>query len=254
MTTSAIAIIPARLGSTRFPGKMLADKTGKPLIVHVVDQVRRARRVSQIIVAADDQRIVAAVERFGGQAVMTRADHPNGTSRIAQVAGQLDPQASSLIVNVQGDEPQIEPRVIDELVEALVADPEAPMATLASDFAEDEDPADPNITKVVVDQRGRAMYFSKSLIPCDRDGTGKVQPLKHPGIYAYRRDFLLKYVTLAPTPLERIEQLEQLRALEHGYRIAVKKTTCRHHGIDTAEQYEEYVRWHQASAKQNADG
>lgn len=248
MMTSAIAIIPARLGSTRFPGKMLADKTGKPLIVHVVEQVRRARRVSQIIVAADDQRIVAAVEKFGGQAVMTRCDHPNGTSRIAQVAAQLDPQESNLIVNVQGDEPQIEPRVIDELVDALVADTQAQMATVASDFAEDENPADPNITKVVVDQRGRAMYFSKSLIPFDRDGTGGLRPLKHPGIYAYRRDFLLKYVTMAPTPLEQIEQLEQLRALEHGYSIAVVKTTCRHHGIDTAQQYDEFVRCCLASA------
>lgn len=247
--TSAIAIIPARLGSTRFPGKVLADKTGKPLIVHVVEQVRRARRVSQIIVAADDQRIVAAVEKFGGQAVLTRSDHPNGTSRIAQVAAQLEPQTSNLIVNVQGDEPQIEPRVIDELVDALVADTQVQMATVASDFSEDENPADPNITKVVVDQHGRAMYFSKSLIPFDRDGTGGLRPLKHPGIYAYRRDFLLKYVTLGPTPLEQVEQLEQLRALEHGYSIAVVKTICRHHGIDTAQQYDEFVRYCLASAK-----
>jgi 3-deoxy-manno-octulosonate cytidylyltransferase (CMP-KDO synthetase) len=205
--------------------------------------------VSQIIVAADDERIVAAVEQFAGQAVMTRSDHPNGTSRIAQVAAELDPQTASLIVNVQGDEPQIEPRVIDELVDALEADPQAQMATVASEFMADEDPANPAITKVVVDQRGRAMYFSKSLIPCDRDGTGKSQPLKHPGLYAYRRDFLLKYVTLGATPLEQIEQLEQLRALEHGYAIAVKKTICRHHGIDTPEQYEEFVRWYQAQAR-----
>ncbi len=135
--------------------------------------------------------------------------------------------------------------MIDELIEGLGADPEAPMATLASDFAPDEDPADPNIVKLVVDQRGRAMYFSRSLIPFNRDGgpgQGAGGPcLKHPGIYAYRRDFLLKYVTLAPTPLEQLEKLEQLRALEHGHEIAVIKTTCRHHGIDTPQQYEEFV-------------
>ena len=242
-------MIPARFGSTRFPGKPLADRTGKPLIQHVVEAVAKADRIGDIIVATDDRRILDAVQSFGGRAVMTRSDHPNGTSRIAEVVKILEPQgtgrdAPSVIVNVQGDEPEIEARVIDELVDGLIADGEAPMATLASTFAEDEDPTDPNIVKLVLDRRGRALYFSRSLIPHDRDSGNAlpVHALKHPGVYAYRRDFLLEYVTLAPTPLEEIERLEQLRALEHGYPIAVIRTNVRHHGIDTPEQYEQFVR------------
>ena len=207
---------------------------------------------------------------------MTREDHPNGTSRIAEVVAginasvEVEPtekpidnkeekdreekekKEGRIIVNVQGDEPQIEPGVIDELIEALAAEPHpggAPMATLASEFAPDEDPNDPNIVKLVVanvDGRLRAMYFSRSLIPFDRDphtpSESKATPLKHPGLYAYRSDFLLKYVQLGPTPLEQTEKLEQLRALEHGYPIAVVKTHVRHHGIDTPQQYEAFVR------------
>ncbi len=247
----ATVIIPARYGSTRFPGKPLADKTGKPLIQHVVEQVRKADSVTRIVVATDDRRIFDAVTGFGGEAVMTRADHPNGTSRLAEAVELLDassptPQASSLIVNVQGDEPEIEPGVIDQLVQGLADDPDAPMATLASPFADDEDPADPNIVKLIVDRHGHALYFSRSLIPYFRDAPSQIsnhksQILKHPGLYAYRRDFLLKYVTLAPTPLEEAEKLEQLRALEYGYKIRVIQTTVRHHGIDTPEQYEAFV-------------
>jgi 3-deoxy-manno-octulosonate cytidylyltransferase (CMP-KDO synthetase) len=181
--------------------------------------------------------------------VMTRTDHLNGTSRIAEAVQLLDTpptQASSIILNVQGDEPEIEPAVIDQLVLGLANDPDAPMATLASPFADDEDPNDPNIVKLVTDQLGHALYFSRSLIPHHRDNTSSIinhksQILKHPGLYAYRQDFLLKYVTLPPTPLEEAEKLEQLRALEHGYKIAVIQTTVRHHGIDTPEQYEAFV-------------
>lgn len=259
----ATAIIPARFGSTRFPGKPLADKTGKPLIQHVVEQVQKAQLVNRIVVATDDQRIYDAVQAFAGEAVMTRTDHPNGTSRLAEAVQLLEasspggtPQApgANLILNVQGDEPEIEPAVIDQLIQGLTNDPDAPMATLASPFADDEDPNDPNIVKLVVDQHGHALYFSRSLIPHHRDAPtssiinqqpqvrgAKSQILKHPGVYAYRRDFLLKYVTLPPTPLEEAEKLEQLRALEHGYKIAVIKTTTRHHGIDTPEQYEAFV-------------
>ncbi len=249
---NATAIIPARFGSTRFPGKPLADKTGKPLIQHVVEQVRKAKSVGRIVVATDDQRIHDAVVAFDGEAVMTRADHPNGTSRLAEAVqllevSSLKSQASSLILNVQGDEPEIEPDVIDQLVQGLANDPDAPMATLASPFADDEDPLDPNIVKLVIDRQGHALYFSRSLIPHHRDNTSSITNhnshiLKHPGLYAYRRDFLLKYVTLPPTPLEEAEKLEQLRALEHGYKIAVVQTTVRHHGIDTPEQYEAFVR------------
>jgi 3-deoxy-manno-octulosonate cytidylyltransferase (CMP-KDO synthetase) len=236
----ALAVIPARYASTRFPGKPLANRTGKPLIQHVVEQARLAKRVGRIIVATDDQRIAEVVRGFGGEVCMTREDHPNGTSRIAEVVQGIAEADSRIVVNVQGDEPEIEPAVIDELVDGLLADGDAPMATLASDFAPGEDASNPNIVKLILNQRGRAMYFSRSLIPYDRDKRG-ITPLKHPGLYAYRRDFLLKYVTLPATPLEQIEQLEQLRALEHGYAIAVVKTQVRHHGIDTPEQYEAFV-------------
>ncbi len=239
---STVAIIPARYQSTRFPGKPLARDTGKPLIEHVIDQVRRATSLDRIIVATDDRRIAQTVTGFGGEVAMTRADHPNGTSRIAEVAEGLD-SAVDVIVNVQGDEPDIEPSVIDELVAGLRSDSDAPMATLASPFAEDEDPSDPNIVKLVIGVTGRALYFSRSLIPFDRDGVGHT-PWKHPGLYAYRRDFLIRYAALEPTPLEQLEQLEQLRALEHGYAIAVVKTVCRHHGIDTPEQYADFVARH----------
>ncbi|HCD31021.1 MAG TPA: 3-deoxy-manno-octulosonate cytidylyltransferase, partial [Phycisphaerales bacterium] len=148
---STVAVIPARYQSSRFPGKPLADETGKPLIQHVVEQVRKARLIDQIIVATDDQRIFDAVKAFGGDVMMTSSDHPNGTSRIAEVAANL-PEDADLIVNVQGDEPDIEPEVIDQLVAGLRADAEAPMATLASPFAPDEDPTSPNIVKLVVSQ------------------------------------------------------------------------------------------------------
>lgn len=236
----ALAVIPARFASTRFPGKPLADRTGKTLIQHVVERARLAKRVGRIIVATDDARIADAVRAFGGEVCMTREDHPNGTSRIAEVVQGIAEADSRIVVNVQGDEPEIEPAVIDQLIDGLIADADAPMATLASDFAADEDATDPNIVKLILNQRGRAMYFSRSLIPYDRDKRG-IRPLKHPGLYAYRRDFLLKYVTLPATPLEQIEQLEQLRALEHGYAIAVVKTAVKHHGIDTPEQYEAFV-------------
>lgn len=243
----AIAIIPARYGSTRFPGKPLASKTGKPLIQHVVEQVRKAQTLSRIVVATDDQRIFDAVQHFGGQAVMTREDHPNGTSRLAEAVQKLDSPTSDIIVNVQGDEPEIEPGVIDQLVHGLADDPDAPMATLASPFADDEDPANPNIVKLIVDQQDHALYFSRALIPYFRDNTSAFSThtshlLKHPGLYAYRRDFLLKYVTLPTTPLEEAEKLEQLRALEHGYKIRIVHTRVRYHGIDTPEQYEAFVR------------
>lgn len=245
-----LAVIPARYASSRFPGKPLADRTGKPLIQHVVEQVRCAHSVDRIIVATDDQRIVEATGGFGCEVMMTRQDHPNGTSRIAEVVGRLS-NGPKLVVNVQGDEPQIEPELIDQLVECLGADRVAPMATLASEFAVDEDPVDPNIVKVVTAMIGghrRAIYFSRSLIPYRRgnrdSAIGNWQFLKHPGLYVYRRDFLLEYVKLEATPLEQAEQLEQLRALEHGIPIAVHMADTPHHGIDTPQQYEAFVQWY----------
>ena len=239
----ALCIIPARFGSTRFPGKPLADATGQPLITHVIDRVRHAHRVGRILVATDDPRIAAAVQRHGGEAMMTRDDHPNGTSRLAEVVERLGDECSGIVVNVQGDEPEIEPRVIDELIEGLKRDPDAPMATLASPFTADEDPADPNLVKLVMDRRNRALIFSRSPIPYYRDAPPAEHTfLKHPGLYAYRREFLPIYAALDPTPLEQAEQLEQLRVLEHGYPIAIVQTRVEHHGIDTPQQYEAFVR------------
>ena len=243
------AIIPARYASTRFPGKPLARQTGKYLIQHVAEQVARARRVDRTLVATDDERIAEAVRSFGGEAAMTRDDHPSGTDRVAEVARGLD---CEIVVNVQGDEPEIEPDHIDRLIE-LISDGEAPMATLAAPFAPDADPTDPNCVKVVCDRAGRALYFSRSLLPYPRDGAGVAADptrwLLHLGIYAYRRAFLLELAGLAPTPLERAERLEQLRVLEHGHRIAIGVVDAAPIGIDTPADYEAFVaRWGRGAA------
>ena len=239
MTMRAAAVIPARMASTRFPGKPLADLTGKPMIVHVLERVARCQSVGRILVATDDARIVDAVRAAGFEARMTDPAHPNGTSRVAEVARTLDEE---LIVNVQGDEPQIEPALVDRTVEALAARPDMPMATLVSPFAPGEDPANPNIVKCVTAIDGRALYFSRSLVPFDRDrAPGAAAPRKHVGLYAYRRSFLDVFVRLAPTPLERTESLEQLRALEHGHPILCAEGEAHFTGIDTPEQYAAFV-------------
>ena len=242
--SQALAIIPARMSSTRLPGKPLLAETGKPLIQHVVENATRAESLERVVVATDDQVIVDAVQTFGGEAVLT-GPHPNGTSRLAEALTLIDSD-HELIVNVQGDEPEVDPSVIDALVAGIAADTDAPMATLCSRFADGEDPTNPNIVKLVRDQNGRAMYFSRSLIPHDRDNGGAGSDLdaywKHPGLYAYRRSFLTDiYPTLTPTPLEDIEKLEQLRVLEHGYRIAVIEADAPEPGIDTPEQYAAFV-------------
>lgn len=245
---AVFAVIPARYDASRFPGKPLAADTGKPLIQHVVEQTRKAQCIDRALVATDDQRIFDAVLAFGGEAIMT-GRHPNGTSRIAEAIELLpQDQQPDIVVNVQGDEPEIEPELIDAAVAALKADPDAGMSTLASPFADDEDPADPNIVKLVVSQRNRALYFSRSLIPFDRDAspnaTAKHAYLKHPGLYAYRRAFLSQYIVMPATPLEKLEKLEQLRVLEHDRIIAVARVETRHHGIDTPEQYAAFVERH----------
>lgn len=243
--TKALAIIPARMASTRLPGKPLLAETGKPLIQHVVENAQRAASIDHVVVATEDQAIADAVHDFGGHVVLT-GPHPNGTSRLAEALTLMD-AAHDLIVNVQGDEPEIDPKVIDTLVAGIIADGDAPMATLCSRFAQGEDPTNPNIVKLVRDVRGRAMYFSRSLLPHDRDAGGvsaKPQAAywKHPGLYAYRRDFLLNvYPALSPTPLEDMEKLEQLRALEHGHAIAVIEADAPEPGIDTPEQYTAFV-------------
>lgn len=242
-----LAVIPARFASTRLPGKPLLSETGRPLIRHVVEAARRASRLDRVLVATDDPRIAEAVAAFGGEAVMTRADHPSGTDRVAEVAAAI-PEAR-IIVNLQGDEPEIQPGSLDLVVRLLDDDPEAPMSTVATPIRSEESYRDPSCVKVVVSSRNRALYFSRSPIPHHRDGLPADTPpaLLHLGLYAYRREFLLRLATLPPSPLERAEKLEQLRVLEVGYPIAVGLVDEPSIGIDTPEDYRRFVeRWRSA--------
>lgn len=238
----AVAIIPARFASSRLPGKPLLKETGKYLIQHVYEQAARASTIGRVIVATDDERISEAVRTFGGEAAMTRADHVSGTDRVAEVARGLD---TDIIVNVQGDEPELEPAAIDTLVQLMEKNPQTGIGTLACPFAKNADPRDPNAVKVVVDRNGHALYFSRALVPFPRDASGKIidasRWLLHLGIYAYRRDFLLKLAKLPPTPLEQTEKLEQLRVLEHGYPLVVGVVEKAAIGIDTPEDYASFV-------------
>lgn len=249
MTEPAVAIIPARLGSTRFPGKVLASATGRPLIQHVYEAAAKCPGLSRIVVATDAEEVAAAVRGFGGQAVMTAESHPNGTSRIDEAAERLGLPPTHLVVNLQGDEPEIASEVVAVAIDAFLRPSDAGPAsigTAATPFLPGEDPADPNLVKVVRDRAGSALYFSRAPIPHVRDRADPidpaVRPLRHIGIYVYRRAFLTRYAAMAPTPLEQAEKLEQLRALENGCRIAVGLTDSRHAGIDTPEQYDAFVR------------
>jgi 3-deoxy-manno-octulosonate cytidylyltransferase (CMP-KDO synthetase) len=237
---AATVVIPARYGSTRFPAKILASDTGKPLVQHVVDRAKLASRPREVIVATDDQRIVDSLMPFGTKCVLTSPDHQSGTDRIAEVARNL---RDDIIVNVQGDEPEIEPATIDALIERLESTPDD-MATAATAFPKGADVSDPNLVKVVTGVEGRAIYFSRSPVPFWRDRTSGPAPTYylHLGIYAYRREFLLQFSNWPPTPLESTEKLEQLRALEHGRSIYVLTVDRAVHGIDTAEQYAAFVK------------
>ena len=236
-------VIPARYASTRLPGKPLADIAGRPMIVHVAAIARRAG-ADGVWVATDDERIVAAVRQHGFDAVMTSPDHASGTDRVAEVADQLQWDDAEIVVNVQGDEPLLDPALIDAVANALRGDPDAAMATAAHPLATAEDFFNPNVVKVVCDVRGRALYFSRAPIPWDRDrfaGRRDALPTdlpaqRHIGLYAYRVGFLRRFGQLAASPLERCESLEQLRALWHGYPIQV--VSVDHPpapGVDTSE-------------------
>ena len=233
------------MASTRFPGKVLANKTGKPLVQHVVEAAKRAACVARVVVATDDVRVAEALGPFGTQVVMTSPDHPNGTSRLAEAARLLGLPDDAVVVNAQGDEPELEPGTIDEAVGALERTGAA-VGTAARAFETGEDPRDPTAVKVVLRVDGTAMYFSRSAIPFDRDSRGGLDArvLRHVGLYVYRRAFLETFLKLEPTALERCEQLEQLRALQHGYLIAVAIVERGPAGVDTPEQYEAFVeRW-----------
>jgi 3-deoxy-manno-octulosonate cytidylyltransferase (CMP-KDO synthetase) len=242
-----IVCIPARYGSTRFPAKVLAKDTGKFLIQHVYEQAKLAKLPDRVIIAADDKRIAEAAKSFGAECIMTNPDCPSGTDRIAEAVGG---QGFDIVVNLQGDEPEIDPANIDTVAQLLVDNQKCQMATLVADFETEEQVADPNIVKVVVtsiEHRASsiAIYFSRSPIPYDREnaGIGSVKNyLRHLGIYAYRKDFLLKITKLPQTPLEKLEKLEQLRAIENGFDILVAKVKHTCAGIDTPEQYAEFVK------------
>ena len=226
-----LCVIPARYDSTRLPGKPLADIAGKPMIQRVYERAAEAKLPELVVVATDDARVLAAMESCGGKAMMTATDHPTGTDRLAEVAGIY--VNYDVIINVQGDEPLIAPEIIDALAAAFTEEPELKMATVMTEI-ENAEKNNPNNVKVVTDKNGYALYFSRSLIPYPRTA-GIVPVYKHIGIYAYRREFLLEYAKMQPTLLEQSESLEQLRALENGYRIKVIKTDCKFVGVDTPE-------------------
>jgi len=228
--TRATILIPARWGSTRFPGKPLHLLAGKPLIQHVWERCCRVPGVDRIIVATDDTRILEAAFDFGAEVALTSVKHPSGTDRLAEVARNLP--RSSLILNAQGDEPFLDPRLASRVIEALRTDPSAQMATAACPLAPN-DLENPNCVKVVTSLAGHALYFSRCPIPFDRDGDARPKRFRHLGLYAYRRDFLLDLVTNRPSPLEKSEKLEQLRALEHGAKIRVVLAKAAGPGIDT---------------------
>jgi 3-deoxy-manno-octulosonate cytidylyltransferase (CMP-KDO synthetase) len=232
--SSVLAVIPARFHSTRLPGKILADIAGRPMIEHVYRRASAASTVHAVIVATDDERIADVVRAFGGAAMMTRADHVSGTDRIAEVVSQLPCRA---IVNVQGDEPLIEPATIDAAVTPMLADPSLEMSTISRPFASADEFRSANVVKVVTNDFGDAMYFSRSPIPYSVPSVPSVARA-HVGLYVYRRDTLLKLAALPPAPLEREESLEQLRALAHGIRIRVVDTRHVAAGVDTPEDLE----------------
>ena len=242
---AAIVIIPARYGSTRFPGKPLCHLLGKPMIQHVYERVRNARLVQDVFIATDSTAILSAVEGFGGKAIMTSTEHRSGTDRIAEAVTKLSEvaemsgpgkQEEQIIVNVQGDEPLIMSEMVDAVIE-LMEDERAAIGTLVKRIQASEEIEDPNVVKVVFNDEGFALYFSRSPIPYHREISSK-DYYKHIGIYAYRKDALLRFSRLAPTRLEEIEKLEQLRALERGFKIKVHETLHETIGVDTAMDLE----------------
>ncbi|MFA5260525.1 MAG: 3-deoxy-manno-octulosonate cytidylyltransferase [Candidatus Omnitrophota bacterium] len=229
-----IAVIPARYSSTRLPGKVLALIQGRPMIEHVYRQARQSRCCDEILIACDDPRVLEAAAGFGAHAVMTSVDHLSGTDRIAQAVQNVP---ADIVINIQGDEPLIHPEMIDAIAEAIRSDESCVMATLARKITDPEDVDDPNIVKVVLDHQGNALYFSRSAIPFNRDKIPfkHLEYYKHFGLYAYRKDFLMKLKSLPPSALEQTERLEQLRVLQAGHKIKVVLTNRDTISVDTAE-------------------
>jgi len=238
----AIGIIPARYHSTRFVGKPLADICGKPMIEHVYNRASRADSLTSVTVATDDERIFRKVEEFGGMAILTSPHHKSGTDRIAEALIKLDVKDTDLIVNIQGDQPLLEPATVDEIIRPFFDDPSLLMATLCCQIETEEEIRNPNVVKVVVDKDGFALYFSRSPIPYVREQDTAPSFYKHIGIYAYRKDFLLRFTQMPQSELEKAEMLEQLRALENGYRIKAVKTIFDSVEVDTQEDLEKVKR------------
>ena len=230
----AVIVIPSRYESKRFPGKALVKIGDKPLIEHVYRQARKVRGVEQVLVATDDERIRKAVEEFGGRAVTTSTVHKCGTERVAEAAGSLD---VDLVVNLQGDEPRIDPRSIEQLIAAMAGDPSVPMATLKTRIVDEKELHNPNVVKVVTDRDGFALYFSRSVVP--HQGKNRDHhTYKHIGVYAYRKDFLSQFASLEQTELEKREKLEQLRVLENGFKIMVVETEHDSIAVNTLKELE----------------
>jgi 3-deoxy-manno-octulosonate cytidylyltransferase (CMP-KDO synthetase) len=236
-----VVVIPARYGSSRFAGKVLAKDTGKYLVQHTYERALCAKSVDQALIATDDERVMDACGEFGGACVMTSAAHQSGTDRIAEAIADIN---ADIVVNLQADEPEIDPAYIDQVAGLLIDNPDAAMATLLAPFETADDVANPNIVKCITDTTGRAIYFSRSVMPYNRDsaGVGSIGDYKrHLGIYAYRKDFLMKYTALEPSFLEQTEKLEQLRAIENGYTILTGMVEKAWDGVDTEEQYRAFI-------------
>lgn len=233
-----IVVIPSRYPSSRFMGKPLADVLGKPMIQHVYERVLRSKTASLAAVATDDRRIFEAVEKFGGRAILTSPEHPSGTDRIAEAVETLGLADTDIVVNIQGDQPTFEPAQIDEVVQPLLEDATVEFSTLIYRIRRDEELTDPNAVKVVFDKDHFALYFSRSTIPFVRDRGRKADYWKHHGIYAYRKSFLVAFTKLPQGALEKLEALEQLRALEHGHRIKVVETEFDSIEVDTPADLE----------------
>ena len=238
MPLKILGVIPARYASSRFPGKALVPIAGKTMLQHVWERASQSRYLTALAIATDDARIRTAAEQFGARVVMTRDDHPSGTDRVAEAASASD---AALVVNIQGDEPLIDPAAIDAAILGILEDENIPMGTLKKRIERPEEITNPNVVKVVTGLHGNAIYFSRSPIPHVRDasaGASQIPYFKHVGLYIYRRDFLLAYPDLPVGPLERAERLEQLRALENGFSIRVVETEYESLGVDTPEDWE----------------
>ena len=236
----SIGVIPARWASTRFPGKVLADLKGRPMIYYVWNQAKKAS-LDEVIIACDEEQVLKACQGFGAKAMMTSKDHASGTDRIAEAVKDID---AEIVVNIQGDEPLISPKVIDDLYSALAEAENCPMATVIKRIDCQEDVENPNIVKAIVDHEGFALYFSRFGIPFNREKARfeDLDYFKHLGIYAYRKDFLIRFKDLPSSKLEQIEKLEQLRVLEPGYRIKTIQTSFETIGVDTPEDLERVAR------------